>query len=604
MAFGNISTLYIPATAAGGSSLWGTNVRQLLDVADPLGQESAAVHGTGGAVTRTYEPYATSTADSDQSLFGWAVTPTDMNSVSGARRFFPAGSHTTSTRMRHSASLAQTGTLSMYVYRVGPAPGRTRTLLGSNTASVSLPVLAGTVTATVTVTLGEIIFEPDETIQYSYEFNVSGVAITGENTWFNGGTAGGVVATISTPKLGVLADTTGSSSGSSTGSAVGGKVLGTQGTSTGTGTAAASMGSTAAATGSAAGSATVDGQGSSVAGTVGTASGLATVTGLASIVLGTVGTVEPAAGGGTTVIGKPTTLRRLGGSVSLNPGQIVPIEPAWYDNNGNPVSPVGAVVSFRDFSTGLARYWDGTGWTATPTTLPTTAGRYVLTVPSAWLGLAVAVTASLSGQQDLTDTYTVDDTTTSRATAASVAAVQADTDAMQTDLVAIEAGIDALGTPAQAAALATVQADTDDIQTTLAAKLDVTVSSRASQASVTALGSPAQAADYTAARAALLDRLDATVSSRASAAALATVQADTDDLQASATALAAAITALGSPAQASALAALVTTVGTPAQAAALTTADLDLLANILTRATPDDVQVTLPTTFGAHMEVG
>jgi hypothetical protein len=242
-------------------------------------------------------------------------------------------------------------------------------------------------------------------------------------------------------------------------------------------------------------------------------------------------------GGSITIIGRPTTLRRLGGSVPLNPGQIVPIEPAWYDSNGNPVSSSGATVTFRDFSTGSARYWTGSAWTSTPTTLPTTAGRYVLTVPSAWLGLVVAVTASLSGQQDLTDTYTVDDTTTSRATLASVTA---------------------LGTPAQASDLVTVQADTDALQTAVTAL----------SAAVTALGSPAQAT--------ALASLVTTVGSPAQASALAAL-----------------VSTVGTPAQASALAALVTAVGSPAQAVALTTAYIDLLAAINTRATPDDVEVTV-----------
>lgn len=294
MAFGNITTLYIPTAANAGSSLWGTDVRKLLSSADS-GSDATTItsHGTSGATQRTFDPYSTSSADSDQSLFGWAIQPTDMNSLSGARRFYPAGNHTVTVRMVHSGAISQTGTLYMYVYRVASAASsRTRTLLGSNTASVALPVAAGEVTGTCTVALSEVIFDPDETVQYSFEFNVAGIIVTGETVTFYGGTQTSVVASIATPKLGVLADTTGTATGTGAASGVTGKVLGTVGSSAGTGTASGTGASRAATTGTAAGTSAVSGAASSVAGTVGTAAGTGTATGLMSIVLGTVGTVN------------------------------------------------------------------------------------------------------------------------------------------------------------------------------------------------------------------------------------------------------------------------------------------------------------------------
>ena len=307
MAFGNITTLYLPTDANSGSSQWGTDVRKMLDTADTSGgSESGTNHGTGGATQRTFDPYSTTSADLDQTLYGWAVTPSDMNSVAGARRFYPGGDHTVTARFRHSGATAQTGTLYMYVYRVGPSPSRTRTLLGSNTGSVALPALAGTVSGSCTVALPEVIFEPDETIQYSFEFNVSGIIVTGETVFMNAGTFSGITSRIETPKLGVLADTTGSASGSGTADGVSGLVLGTEGTATGTGSASGSMSSTASTTGSASGTSTVDGLGSSVAGTTGTASGTGTAAGLASIVLGTVGTVNIGGGGADWPVVSPT----------------------------------------------------------------------------------------------------------------------------------------------------------------------------------------------------------------------------------------------------------------------------------------------------------
>lgn len=303
MAFGNISTLYVPTAGLAGASQWGTDVRKLLSSADPdVDATSITDHSTGAAVTRTVDPYTTKATDDTQANFGWAITPTDMNSVAGARRFYPAGSHTVSVRMGHSGATAATGTLTMYVYRVGPAPTRTRTLLGSNTGSVALPTLGGDITATVTVALGEVIFEADETIQYSWEFNVAGIPITGRTATFYTGTHPSQVTQIATPKLGVLADTTGTATGSGVASGTSGKVLGTTGTTTGAGTATGVGASTATTTGTASATSTVVGQGSSVAGTTGSASGSGTATGQASIVLGTTGTVEIGAGGSEPVI--------------------------------------------------------------------------------------------------------------------------------------------------------------------------------------------------------------------------------------------------------------------------------------------------------------
>jgi len=300
MAFGNLTTLYIPTAANAGSSQWGTDVRKLLSSADSgTDATTTTQHGTdGGNTTRTFDPYTASTTDTTDSLFGWAVAPSDMNSVSGARRFFPSGNHTATVQMVHDGLLAYSGLFYMYVYRVGPSPGRTRTLLGSASNTVALPVLSGEWTATVTVALGEVILDVDETIQYSFEFNVNNVFLSGHLITFYCGTRSSVVSRIDTPGLKTLADTTGSASGSGAASGTGGKVLGTNGSASGSASAAGVMGATAGTTGTASGTATATGIGGSVAGTVGTATGSATATGLASIVLGTVGTVQ---------IGAPTS---------------------------------------------------------------------------------------------------------------------------------------------------------------------------------------------------------------------------------------------------------------------------------------------------------
>lgn len=315
MAFGAISTLYLPTAANAGASQWGTDVRKLLDSADAGSDATTTTsHGTSGAATtRTNDPYTATTADLDQSLYGWAVTPSDMNSVSGAKRFYPAGDHTATIRMGHNAVVGGASTLFMYVYRVASAAGsRTRTLLGSGSAAFTLPAGGGEVTAVVTTTLPEVVFEPDETIQYSFETESSTVVITGRVVKFFTGTQTSVACRIDTPPLKTLADTTGSAAGSGAAGGVAGKVLGTNGSATGSGVAAGSMSARADTTGSASGSAVASGSASSVAGTTGAAAG----SGQASGVLTGIGSMTGSASGAGVAAGVLGAIGSMAGSAS------------------------------------------------------------------------------------------------------------------------------------------------------------------------------------------------------------------------------------------------------------------------------------------------
>lgn len=213
MAFGNISTLYLPTAANAGSSQWGTDVRKLLDAADAGSDATTKTnHGTGAAVVRTADPYTTTAADLDQTLYGWAVTPSDMNSVANARRKLAAGNHVGTIRVGHTAATAKNANIAMYVYRVGNAAGgRVRTQLGTaNSGTISIPGLAGEVTFTITVALSEIVLEPDETLQYSFEVGAAGTAISGDIITIFTGTQSSVVGRIDIPTLTTTHDVSGS----------------------------------------------------------------------------------------------------------------------------------------------------------------------------------------------------------------------------------------------------------------------------------------------------------------------------------------------------------------------------------------------------------
>lgn len=309
MPFANINTFYIPYAANAGASQWGTNVRKLTDVAPaPVLAEATTItnHSTGGVVVRTFSPYATMATDDVQANFGWAITPTDMGGAAGALRFYPAGNHIASIYFAHSGALAENGTLFMYVYRVGNAAGgRVRTLLGSGSATVVLPVNSGSVYTSCTTALPEIIFAVDETIQYSFELSLAGVAVVGHTATLYTGDPG-LPAKLVTPTLKVLADTTGVATGLGLASGSSSTVLGTIGTGTGLGLATATGSSISTTTGTATGIGTAVGFVSSVAGAVGAATGLGLANGLTSRVLGTVGevTIGAAGGGGTIIVKK------------------------------------------------------------------------------------------------------------------------------------------------------------------------------------------------------------------------------------------------------------------------------------------------------------
>jgi hypothetical protein len=306
MAFGNISTFYLPTAANAGPSLWGSDVRKLLSSADAGNDTTTKTdHGTGGSVTRTLDPYTTKATDDTESNFGFAVDPVDMGSVAGALRFIPAGDHVATLRTASNQAMTSAqAAYTMYAFRVGPAPARTRTLLGSASgAAFNYGAIANAYrTEAVTLNLPEIIFAADESIQYSLEQACNGVAVLGRINTHDTGTQGGVAVRIDHPGLKVLAEGTGTSSAAATASGVTGKVLAAVGSVSGIGSASGVTGATFAATGAAAGIATASGAASSRWGFTGSADGVATVDGQAGKVIGAVGTVEIGGEGGETII--------------------------------------------------------------------------------------------------------------------------------------------------------------------------------------------------------------------------------------------------------------------------------------------------------------
>ncbi len=263
MAFGNISTLYIPIAANAGASMWETDVRKLLSAAEASADTTTITnHGTGGAVSRLHDPYSTSTiSTSTPRTHGWAIAVADMNSVAGARRFIPAGNHVLTARIRNNNAVGKNScTLAMRVYKVSAAlvPSLVATF---TSASFNTPALSAFITVTITGDPGEMIFEAGETLQYSFSLSATGTAVTGETyTFETGHESASIDIKIDIPGLKVLADGAGTAAGSGAANGIAGWFAGGDG--------------------NAAGAAAVSGSASWVASGVGNAAGVAEVLGI------------------------------------------------------------------------------------------------------------------------------------------------------------------------------------------------------------------------------------------------------------------------------------------------------------------------------------
>jgi hypothetical protein len=304
MPFGAITTVYLPISASAGASLWGSDVRKLLASADATADTtSTTVHGTGGATRRTVDPYTASSTDGVDLDYGWAITPADMGSTSTKKRRQAAGNHTCTVRLSHSATLGSSGAILHFsVARVGAGGSRTRTLLGSIDQPVSLGALGAEATFTAAVSLPEIIYQDDETLQYSFEITATGQALSGASSTFRTGTSGGVAVKVDFPRLDTIAEIVGSSSGAGDSSAVVARIMAANGDAAGTSVASGSVGGVAAATGSAAGTSTGLAQVGAVSACTGSAAGIAAAQAPTAVVKGTVGTSEVGTGGGGTTV--------------------------------------------------------------------------------------------------------------------------------------------------------------------------------------------------------------------------------------------------------------------------------------------------------------
>lgn len=304
MAFANLFTVFLNGPANATLLQWGTNVRKLGVASDAVANETTTTNqGTGAAVSRTINPFGTSTTTGSQSNFGFGISQADMGGSTGARRFYRAGVHTFFCAAASSTPATSTDSnLVISVYRVQVSPTYTRVLIGSATgAPFNLGLVVNTFQdISCAITLPEIIFEPGETIQYSVDVLAAGAAVTGRIITIRFGAA---TNRITSPELGVLADTTGSSTGLADVFGVGGKVLGVIGSSSGLAVVSGFLSARASTIGASIGIAAVNGVGGSLASTNGSCIGLAVVNGIGGKIVGTVGTVDINGGGGSVPVG-------------------------------------------------------------------------------------------------------------------------------------------------------------------------------------------------------------------------------------------------------------------------------------------------------------
>lgn len=310
MAFGAITTVYLPVAASAGSSLWGSDVRRLLESPDAAADTTnTTAHGTGGDTRRTVDPYTASSSDAAESDFGWAITPLDMGSTATEKRRQAAGDHTCTVRLSHSATLGDSSaTLHFLAYKVGPAPDRTRTLLGSVNQSVSLGALGAEATYNAAISLPEIVYQDDETLQYGFEITASGQVLSGASTTFRTGTSGGVAIRVDFPRLDTIVESIGSAQGSGVITADVARIMAANGSSAGSTSVLAGVGGIAGTIGAAAGSDATAAVVGAISAATGAAQGESAALGITGLIKATEGAVDVGNGAGAPIYRRTTIL--------------------------------------------------------------------------------------------------------------------------------------------------------------------------------------------------------------------------------------------------------------------------------------------------------
>lgn len=308
MAFANTGVFYLRSTFT-SAAVGGTRIAALADVADGAGSvTTTTAHTSNAATRRVVIPYQSSSIAAPSSAYGFSINPADMGGAVGARRFFPAGTHTP-IFWAAGGNLLGNNTFRVTAYRVGVSPGFTKTQIGS-TASVAVGGSLLGALVSIPLVLPEIIFEPGETILYAPDAECNPGVLAGNISFVFGTgdvTQGNTVSRITTPRLGVLADAVGAATGGSDAVGVPGLVVPATGSSLGACTVDAFAASVATTIGVSQGSSTVDGFAATVAGTIGVAAGTSEAQGRAAAVIGAVGSVDIGGGGGnTTIVRRPT----------------------------------------------------------------------------------------------------------------------------------------------------------------------------------------------------------------------------------------------------------------------------------------------------------
>lgn len=166
-----------PLSGSPGILPWGSGVYQFSGVVSTSNDTTTITsHPLPTTQTpRTVHPYATSAVSDTASLWGWGVDPTIVNSAAPHLAYIPAGNHTLTMTVTRSASLALlNNVLTMFLYRVGPSPTYTRTLLGSATAT-TIYSPAGQLISIV-LAQPQIELAAGESIMYSFSNNARGGA--------------------------------------------------------------------------------------------------------------------------------------------------------------------------------------------------------------------------------------------------------------------------------------------------------------------------------------------------------------------------------------------------------------------------------------------
>lgn len=165
----------LPAIPAPQSLPWAANVRNIGHATTPTVDSTTRLDWAAGAASslKWLMPYAVSSAAGNPDAQGFGIQPGEMLSTSWSKKRIPAGNHRIIFDVRSNGFLDSSSySARARLYRVGPAPGYTRTQLMETIGTLQMTLQSGTFN--IAMNAPQITLEEGETLAYAAGITAAG----------------------------------------------------------------------------------------------------------------------------------------------------------------------------------------------------------------------------------------------------------------------------------------------------------------------------------------------------------------------------------------------------------------------------------------------